>query len=133
MYIDLIFSGYKGYILLRNLIILFLVISIFLNVLNYFKQNNKIVNLIIAIASLNALIINLWIINHLRSLLNETYELAIVFRENSNEELINGIGLNYPLLNQELFLSILSFLVLITSFVLIKKKSINKNNSSNNS
>lgn len=130
MFIDYIFNGYNGYILLRNLIILLIVLSITLNIIFYFKQNKIITYSIIVIAPLNSFIVSLWIINHSRQLLNEFYELAIPFRENSNEALIDGIIFYYKLLNQELVLSVVSFIVLIISITLLKKKSAMRINNS---
>jgi hypothetical protein len=55
--------------------------------------------------------------------MHEFYTLAIVFRENDNEKIINGIILNDKLLQQEFIFSLISLFILFISFLIIKKKS----------
>jgi hypothetical protein len=123
MYIDLIFSGYNGFILIRNIVSILFIILIILNILYYIKGNRIVGYLIIIIAPLCSFVINLWLINHFRNLMHEFYTLAIVFRENDNEKIINGIILNDKLLQQEFIFSLISLFILFISFLIIKKKS----------
>ena len=131
MYIDLIFSGYSGFILIRNIASLLFIILIILDILYYIKGNKMVGNFIIIMAPLCSFIINLWLINHLRNLMHEFYGLAIVFRKNSNEEIINGIIFNDELLQQEFIFSLVSLIILFISFLIIKKKSFLKKESVN--